>query len=213
MVDVTAEELDHLLAHGWRRFGPHYFRPVCTPCSECVSLRVLVRAFAPSRRHRRVLNGGAHVSVVVGRPSVDATRLALYRRWHAEREEARGWRPDETDERSYSMQFCFPHPAAREVSFWEGNELVAIAITDETPNALSLVYCYYEPARAELSLGTLNVLASIELAKAWEKSFVYLGFRVKDCASLQYKGRFFPHELLVGRPDLREEPTWRRVEE
>lgn len=212
MVDVTPSELEHLLARGWRRFGPHYFRPVCAGCTECVSLRVVVDEFRPSRRHRRVLSAARHVRERWSTPVLDEERLGLYRRWHAEREVARGWREDQTDEEGYALQFCYPHPSAREVTYWEGDDLVAVAITDETPDALSLVFCFYEPSRAELSLGTLNVLRSLARARELEKTHVYLGFRVAGCPSLRYKGRFFPHELLVGRPALGEAPTWRRVE-
>ena len=35
LVDVTPAELDAMLARGWRRFGPVYFRPACEGCGEC----------------------------------------------------------------------------------------------------------------------------------------------------------------------------------
>ncbi|MGH7440846.1 MAG: arginyltransferase, partial [Polyangiaceae bacterium] len=53
MLDVTPAEMQTLLEHGWRRFGPMYFRPACAQCSECVSLRVVVGGFAPSKSQRR----------------------------------------------------------------------------------------------------------------------------------------------------------------
>ena len=51
MADVSPEELEFLLARGWRRLGPFYFRPACAGCFECVSLRIPVGAFVPTASH------------------------------------------------------------------------------------------------------------------------------------------------------------------
>jgi arginine-tRNA-protein transferase len=208
MTGVTSIELDGLLERGWRRFGPVYFRPVCTGCDECVSVRVPVASFAPSPNLKRVLKRAAHVRTEVGEPLVDDVRLRLYRRWHASREVERGWKPDRIGVESYAMQFCFPHSAAREFSYWDGDRLIGIGIADETPRALSAVYCYYEPELAHLSLGTCNVLRAVEYARRRGLAHVYLGYRVEGCVSLRYKGRFRPQERLMGRVDGAEAPRW-----
>src|ERR1700761_7826705 len=94
MLDVSAEDTDALLERGWRRFGPIYFRPACEGCAECVSLRVPTATFAPSKSQRRAARGCARLRRVVGAPVVDDARLALYAKWHADREETRGWEPN-----------------------------------------------------------------------------------------------------------------------
>jgi arginine-tRNA-protein transferase len=208
MTGVTGAELDGLLERGWRRFGPVYFRPVCSGCDECVSVRVPVSTFSPSPNLRRVLKRAAHVRTEVGEPQADDARLRLYRRWHASREVERGWKPDRIGMESYAMQFCFPHSAAREFSYWDGEELIGIGIADETPKALSAVYCYYDPDLAHLSLGTCNVLRAIEYARHRSLSQVYLGYRVEGCLSLRYKGRFRPQERLRGRVEGSQPPRW-----
>jgi len=211
MTGVTSVELDGLLERGWRRFGPVYFRPVCAGCDECVSVRVPVATFSPSPNLKRVLRRAARVRTEVGEPVVDDARLRLYRRWHASREVERGWRPDRIGVESYAMQFCFPHSAAREFSYWDGDRLVGIGIADETPRALSAVYCYYEPTLSNLSLGTCNVLRAIEYARHRSLAHVYLGYRVEGCLSLRYKGRFRPQERLRGRAEGTQPPRWEPV--
>src|SRR3954453_23382512 len=94
MTGVSPAELERLLERGWRRFGPVYFRPVCLGCEECVSVRVPVGSFVPSANLKRVARRAARLRVEIGQPVVDEQRLALYRRWHENREEERGWRPD-----------------------------------------------------------------------------------------------------------------------
>jgi arginine-tRNA-protein transferase len=212
MSDVTVQELDVLLARGWRRFGPIYFRPACVGCGECVTLRIDVKAFAPSKSQRRAARNGARLKRVVGVPVVDEERLDLYRRWHEQREETRGWDPSEIDPERYATDFAFPHPAAREVAFRDpddGDRLLGLGIFDETPQALSAVYFFWDPERAPASLGVANVVTLVADAGSKSLPHVYLGYRVLGCPSLIYKARYTPHELLVGRPELGERPEWR----
>jgi leucyl-tRNA---protein transferase len=209
MLDVTPNELDALLERGWRRFGPCYFRPLCATCTECVTLRVPVATFQASKSQRRAAKACAHLRRVVGRPTVDEERLALYAKWHATRESARGWDANALDGERYALDFAFPHPCVREIAFYDDDRLVAVGIMDETPRALSAVYFFYDPEFARLSLGTANVVYLMEDARASRKSHVYLGYRVLGCASLRYKAGFAPHELLEGRPDFNERPVWR----
>ncbi|MCB9646667.1 MAG: arginyltransferase [Deltaproteobacteria bacterium] len=216
MLDVSPEELEHLLARGWRRFGPAYFRPGCARCSECVPLRVPVQDFVPSRSQRRVARRTEGLRMVVGRPQVDAARLELYHRWHASQGAARGWPEDRIDVEEYYHQFAFPHPSVREAAYYDdaapgGPRLVGVAIMDETPESLSAVYTYHDPDYHRDSLGTASVLRQIDEARRRGKRWVYLGYRVMGCASSRYKARFRPHELLDGWPELNEAPRWRLV--
>jgi arginyl-tRNA--protein-N-Asp/Glu arginylyltransferase len=212
MVDVTTTELDALLERGWRRFGPVYFRPACEGCGECVTLRVPVAAFSPSKSQRRAMRTSAKLRRVVGRPLVDERRLALYETWHHDREVVRSWRPNEQTSDRYALDFAFPHPAAHELALYDDDRLVGVGLFDETPRSISAIFFYYDPEYAPLSPGTANVLALIDRARERRLDHVYLGYRVSGCASLRYKASFRPHELLVGRPAPDETPIWEPAE-
>jgi arginine-tRNA-protein transferase len=215
LLDVTAAELEAMLDRGWRRFGPMYFRPACTACGECISLRLPVARFSPSKSQRRAARACSSLRRVVGRPIVDGARLDLYARWHAERQEARGWEPNPQTRERYAIEFAFAHPAAREAAFYDdagadgSPRLVGLGLFDETPHALSAAFFFYDPDYAHRSLGTANVLSLVADARATGREHVYLGYRVEGCASLAYKAAFRPHELLEGRPSMREEPAWK----
>jgi arginyl-tRNA--protein-N-Asp/Glu arginylyltransferase len=212
LLDVTAAELEAMLERGWRRFGPMYFRPACAGCGECISLRVPVASFSASKSQRRAARACASLGRVVGKPVVDAARLDLYARWHAMREDVRGWEPNPQTRERYAIEFAFAHPAAREAAFYDGARLVGVGLFDETPHALSAAFFFYDPDYARLSLGTANVLSLIDDARATGREHVYLGYRVEGCASLSYKATFRPHELLKGRPSMREGPVWTPAE-
>jgi arginine-tRNA-protein transferase len=209
---LQGEELDDLLARGWRRFGPLVFRPACRACGECVSLRIPVDGFRPSRSQRRARNRCAHLTVEVARPRVDEERLALHQRWHQGREHSRGWESSPLEAAEYAQQFGMGEACGREVLYRDGGRLVGVGICDETAAAYSAVYFFHDPAYARLSLGVNHVLTLIERARREGKAHVYLGYRVMGCFSMRYKAAYLPHELLEGRPGSGEEPRWRRVE-
>ncbi|MEM6370934.1 MAG: arginyltransferase [Myxococcota bacterium] len=213
MVDVDPDELDKLLERGWRRFGPAYFRPKCRGCRECVPLRVPVADFKSSKQQRRCWNKRDRFSTELGTPQIDDERIELYDLWHADRAERRGWDGDRIDAVQYYHQFAFPHLSIRELSFRdaETSRLVAVAIVDETPRAFSAVYTFHHPDYRAYSLGTLAILEQIECARRSNKPMVYLGYRVRDCASSVYKAKFRPHELMVRWSEMDEPPEWRRL--
>jgi arginine-tRNA-protein transferase len=215
-VDVSAHELGELLSHGWRRFGPTYFRPACAACQACVPTRVPALTFRPSRSQRRARRQAAGLVRVVDTPRVDRERLELYARWHRDREGQRGWEAADIDEERYAMEFAFPHPAVREVAFRDpadDNRLLGLGIVDEVPGALSAVYFFWDPVHAPASLGTAHIVRLIEEAAERGVAHVYLGYRVDACPSLAYKGRFQPQEALGGSPSDEERPSWTVVDE
>lgn len=211
LAGVAPEELEALLSRGWRRFGRVYFRPACPACGACVPLRVLASAFEPSKSQRRAVRSAGRFRREVGPATVDSERLALYAKWHANREQVREWSPSEHTKESYARDFASPHPCLREVTFRDddaGGRLVGVGLWDEMPGSLSAIFFFYDPSIEHGSLGVANVVTGIEAAKNAGKAHVYLGYRVADCASLRYKSAYRPHEVLVGRPGLHETPEW-----
>jgi arginyl-tRNA--protein-N-Asp/Glu arginylyltransferase len=211
LVGLQPAELDDLLSRGWRRFGPAVFRPACSSCGECVSLRIDVNAFQLSRSQRRARNRCAHLTVEVGRPRVDEERLALYARWHEAREQVRGWQSSPMDAEDYLRTFGPVDTCAREVLYRDAGRLVGVGICDETAAGWSAVYFFHEPEYGRLSLGVNHILTLIEHTRRSGKAHVYLGYRVLGCFSMRYKASFSPHELLEGRPDPTATPRWRRA--
>jgi arginyl-tRNA--protein-N-Asp/Glu arginylyltransferase len=84
--------------------------------------------------------------------------------------------------------------------------LLAVAVTDLTPDALSAVYTFYDPDLAHRSLGTLAVLRQIEWARREHRSYVYLGYWLAGHGKMDYKRRFRPLEGFDGR-------YWRDLDE
>ncbi|MBS1818651.1 MAG: arginyltransferase [Acidobacteria bacterium] len=212
MVDVTPAELSELLAHGWRRFGPTYFRPACPSCTACLSTRIVAPPFAPTRSQKRARRNAARLTRSVTVPRVDDERLALYERWHHQRESQRGWSENPLDAERYAFDFAFPHPSVREVTFRDpanGNRLVGVGLVDCVPDALSAIYFFWDPDDAPSSLGVAHIVMLVEDALSLGLSYVYLGYRVDACPSLAYKARYQPQEILTYPGHEARRPVWR----
>ena len=149
---------------------------------------------------------------MVGPPRIDSERLELYQRWHDSQGDKREWEKNPMTGERYFHEFAFPHECVREFAYYDDEgevaTLVAIAIVDETPNALSAVYTYFNPDYAGLSPGTGSILRQIDVARQLNKEWLYLGYRVLGCPSSVYKQKFYPHEILQGRPAEEGDSSW-----
>jgi arginine-tRNA-protein transferase len=88
-----------------------------------------------------------------------------------------------------------PFPTQEWRYFLDG-ALVGVGYVDELSGGLSAIYFVRDPAYRDRSLGTWNVVCLLNRARALGLPHVYLGYHADSCPSLQYKGRFRPHEHL-----------------
>ena len=70
--ETAAKLNDSLSKQGFRRSQNVLYRPSCTDCSACMSARIKVADFTPSKSQKRVLKRNAHLS---RRARSDAHRL------------------------------------------------------------------------------------------------------------------------------------------
>jgi arginine-tRNA-protein transferase len=129
---------------------------------------------------------------------VDARRVALYNKHKSERGLSDGQPPiDAEGYRDFLVSTCCD---TLEIRYRLGEQLVGIAIADRSTNALSAVYCYYDPDHKRLSLGTYSIMKQLELCRLWGLRHLYLGLYIAECNAMAYKAAFLPHErLLAGR--------------
>lgn len=196
---LRPEGYDRLLARGWRRFGRFLFRPACPTCRECIPIRVPVETFRPSRSQRRVLRRNADIDVSVGEPTLDDERLDLFRRYHLDRTRRRGWPERQDGVEDYVRTFLENAVETLEFRYRLRGRLVGIAYVGRGSESLNSIYAFTDPEEPRRSLGTLDVLTEILEARRLGCRFLYLGFHVRGCPSMEYKVWFRPFEVRRDR--------------
>ena len=214
MGQISESAFQRLLERGWRRHGRNFFRPACPSCRKCISLRVDVEAFRPTKSQRKAWNKNADVRLEVANATVTAEHIRLYNAWHADMHVRSGWRNDRMDASTYAEVFLAGEwPFAREFRYYRGDRLIGVGLVDVLPEALSSVYFYHDPDWRPESPGTFTVLKEIEYARETGRPYLYLGYWIAECQSMAYKARFGPHEILDIYPSDRQPPSWLPVEE
>ncbi len=216
LVGKRAGELNEILTQGgFRRSQTIAYRPACETCRACVSIRIPVGEFEPSRNMRRIAKANADLvgGVVPNRPSSD--QYALFRRYLDARH-GDGGMVDMTV-LDYAMMVEDSHVETRIVEYRRRGpdtaingrgrgDLIAVCLSDVLADGLSMVYSFYDPTMAERSLGTHMILDHIAKARAMRLPYLYLGYWVEGSRKMAYKSRFMPQERLMGQ-------GWVRFEE
>lgn len=202
---MDAPEYAALLEAGFRRFGRLIFHPACEACRLCIPIRVPLDRFRPSKSQRRVLRRNRDTVLEVGEPAVDAERLEVYHAFHRERADTVGWAAQSISVEEYTRTWLDNAVPTLELRYRVAGRLIAIAYVDESPAGLNSIYCYYHPDFRDRSPGTFDVLREIELAREKRLPFVYLGYYVPGCRSMEYKANFRPVEVRL-------DGAWRELE-
>ncbi len=194
------------LALGFRRSGATVYRPWCAACRACIAVRVPVARFRPDRSQRRCWRRNADLRLAMAAPGHSEERFALYRRYLEARHREGGMDdPAPEDFRAFLASDWSP---TRFLEFRLEGRLVAVAVTDVVPDALSAVYTFFDPALSERSPGTFAILSQIDLARRNGLSHVYLGYWIEGHPKMDYKRRFRPIEALrEGRWETLDQPA------
>jgi arginine-tRNA-protein transferase len=87
-------------------------------------------------------------------------------------------------------------PFTEEWCFFLGDRLVGVGYVDRLAASLSAIYFFYDPDMRDRSLGTFNVMCLLRECARRSLPHLYLGYYVKGCRSLEYKGNFTPNQAL-----------------
>jgi arginine-tRNA-protein transferase len=188
-------ELYHqLMDAGFRRSGTFFYQPICSGCRACQPIRVPVATFTPSKSQRRVWRRNQDLIVSIGPPIPTDEKFDLYTRYVRGRHN-----PDRDDNRAGFEEFLYTTPVQTlEFAYRTPGDrrLIGIGLCDICAQSLSSVYFYFDPLEARRGIGTFSSLQEIDFAARNKISHYYLGYYIADCASMNYKANFHPHEIL-----------------
>lgn len=215
LVGERAASLNDILTQGgFRRSQSIAYRPACEGCRACVSVRICVDEFKPSRGFRRISAENTDLIGTLRPPTPTSEQYSLFRAYVNERHGNGGMA--DMSVLDYAMMVEDTHVETRLVEYRKRGpdsringrgvgDLFAVALTDILGDGLSMVYSFYNPNISSRSLGTFLILDHIARARAMRLPYVYLGYWVQGSRKMDYKRRFLPQERLMPQ-------GWERVE-
>jgi len=190
---------DTLSLQGFRRSQNVLYRPSCADCSACLSARIRVADFRPSRSQRRTARSNAGLRREVKSPWATEEQFTLFRRYLDARHADGGMADmdifefaamvEETPVLSKVIEYTTPGTDGA------ADDLIAVCLTDVLKDGLSMVYSFFDPALSLNSLGTYIILDHIEIARNARLPYVYLGYWVPGSRKMDYKAHFSALEI------------------
>ncbi|KXF82207.1 arginyltransferase [Enterovibrio coralii] len=191
-----------LIQSGFRRSGNTIYRPHCLACTACQSLRVDTAGFTPSKSQKRQIKQLNRLRIEL-KTELDDGWFDLYDRYITARHQNGSMFPANKDDFQSFVGSAWQRTYY--VHIYEEQTLIAIAVTDVVSNGFSAIYSFFDPDHP-WSLGSLCVLAQLELAKQNKVPWLYLGFQIDACQAMNYKVKYRPHQRFVAG-------TWQSAEE
>ncbi len=192
---------DALSKQGFRRSQNVLYRPSCAECSACLSARIRVADFVPTRTQAKIARRNRDLVRHATSPWATEDQYALFRRYLDSRH-AEGGMAD-MDIFEFAAMIEETPIRSRVVEYSTRDEdgvaaLSAVCLTDVFDDGLSMVYSFYDPAMAHRSLGTHLILDHVEIARAAGLPYVYLGYWVPGSRKMGYKAGFSALEIYKG---------------
>lgn len=198
LVGENAIEISNALSRqGFRRSQNVLYRPSCESCVACMSARIRVADFQPSRTQRRISRRNSDLTRLATSAWATDEQYDLFRTYLDQRHADGGMADmdvfefasmiEETPVRTRVMEYRTPD-----------QRLIAVCLTDILDDGLSLVYSFYDPHEDHRSLGTHIILDHLALANGSNLPFVYLGYWVPGSRKMEYKSKFSALEIYKG---------------
>ena len=179
---------DSLSKQGFRRSQNVLYRPSCAECAACMSARINVATFTPTRSQKRVAKRAAHLDRRATSPWATEEQYALFREYLDGRHATGGMA--DMDMFEFAAMVEETPIRSRLIEYTHDEHLFAVCLTDILDDGLSMVYSFFDPEMERLSLGTYLILDHIQIARDLGLPYVYLGYWVPGSPKMGYKANF-----------------------
>jgi arginine-tRNA-protein transferase len=188
---------DSLSKQGFRRSQNVLYRPSCADCAACLSARIDVARFTPSRSQKRTGKRGAYLERRATSPWATEEQFDLFRRYLGHRHADGGMADMDAYEFAAMIEETPIRTRVVEYSDPDTRELIATCLTDILDDGVSMVYSFFEPGTTKLSIGTYIILDHIDIAREAGLPYVYLGYWVPGSDKMGYKAQFSGLEVYA----------------
>ena len=189
---------DSLSKQGFRRSQNVLYRPSCADCAACLSARINVAEFTPSKGQKRTLRRNASLDRRATSPWATEEQYDLFRRYLEDRHADGGMADMDAFEFAAMVEETPIRTRVVEYTDRSTGDMVAVCLTDILDDGISMVYSFYAPDQTRRSLGTYIILDHLEIAREAQVPYVYLGYWVPGSDKMGYKASFTGLEVYAG---------------
>lgn len=190
LASVSPEQLDMLLANGWRHFGTHFFRYNLGVYEDeirrVLPLRIRLADFKFSKSQRRVLSRNGDIDVSIGPYTITDETHQLFER-HKQR--FKTGVPNTIYDFIARDRESSPTELL-EIAVSDTEKLVAASFFDLGEHSVSAIYGCFDPEQTRRSLGIFTMLKVMEYASKLGCEFYYHGYAYEGKSFYDYKKRF-----------------------
>lgn len=202
---VDAQVYSQLMRHGFRRSGLYTYRPQCDQCKACISVRISVAEFTPSRTQRRLYK--KHNQELYARCLEDLEwRDEHYELYHDYQLRRHPDNVEQTTPADFAEFMLSSHVNTQLVEFRSHDDVLRmVSVFDILDDGLSAVYTFYDVDYIG-SLGTYAIMWLVDVCKLLNRPYLYLGYWVEHSQKMAYKMNFQPLEYYYRGQWQREKP-------
>jgi arginine-tRNA-protein transferase len=183
-----------LTKNGFRRNYNHMYMPVCNNCNSCISSRINIKKFVFSKNYRRNLKNNSDL-ILIKNKYQNKERFNLFKKYCQIRHS-----DGQMKDMSWNGFLDFFHNSTNQTEVYDlidkDNKLYASILLDVLEDGFSAVYSFFDPFLKRRGLGKNIILNVIQRLKKENKSFLYLGYWVKESSRMNYKSSFNNIELF-----------------
>ncbi len=187
--DKTGNEvISKLTQKGFRRNYDHMYIPSCKNCISCISLRLNISKFIYSKSNKRNLKTNSDLSLVDNQ-CYSEKRFKLFNQYCRIRHSDGQMR--------YMTQsdfINFFHRSKNKTKIFDlinsNKELYGSILLDVLDDGYSAVYSFFDPYSNKRGLGKNLILTTVKKLKEQKKSYLYLGYWIKESKNMKYKSSF-----------------------
>ncbi|HKK98545.1 MAG TPA: arginyltransferase [Marivita sp.] len=192
-----ADKLNNSLSkQGFRRSQNVLYRPSCSDCAACLSARINVAEFRPSRSQRRTIKRNKDLRRRASSAWATEDQFELFRTYLDARHANGGMADMDVFDFAAMVEETPIRSRVIEYLDEDSRRLDAVCLTDVLDDGLSMVYSFYTPHAPAQSLGTYMILDHVEIAREAGLPYIYLGYWVPGSPKMGYKASFSGLEIF-----------------
>ena len=208
--DKPSPFIDKLLRNGFRRSQNVAYLPYCNDCHACVSVRIVVDEFEPTRSFKRLKKRNLDLAARRVPRKATIEQYELFDLYINARHGDGGMAEmdqfdfsmmiEESEADTFLTEYRLKPPldaTGEDGTPLPDGPLIGVSLCDRLSDGVSMVYSFFDPQYSARSLGSFMILEHVDYARRQGLPFLYLGYWIDGCQKMSYKARFVPQQKLT----------------